>query len=277
MRVVPCSPCWPASPRRSPSLAHPDRGGRAATCRAAAGLRSLVEDLDEVDPLELDARLRLALSLEQRLEARLGPWLAKVWTRPVHRALGHRTRGDYAREHLGMDLSRAGALVRLERGIAGRPALERAYRSVALSWVKASTLARSRRRTIRLFSKNGSRGQGRSPCGVCGTSGGGADAGPDQSSGLPPRRGTRGRGPPGNRCDGYGGREAHSGSARRSLSRAGRSCVGEGTTERAPPREPLYLSRKLPALPSCLRGNPRTGKSVRRLRYPHRTRWRGCG
>jgi hypothetical protein len=63
-------------------------------------LRSLVEGLDEADPFELDARLRLALSLEQRLEARLGPWLAKVWTRSVHRALGHRTRDEYAREHL---------------------------------------------------------------------------------------------------------------------------------------------------------------------------------
>jgi hypothetical protein len=48
---------------------------------------------------------------------------------------------DYARERLGMDPTRARALVRLERSIAGRVALERAYRSGALSWVKASTLA----------------------------------------------------------------------------------------------------------------------------------------
>ena len=104
-------------------------------------LCSLVEGVDDADPFELDVRLRRALSLEQRLEARLGPWLSKVWTRPVYRALGHRTRDDYARERLGMDPTRARALVRLERSIAGRVALERAYRSGALSWVKASTLA----------------------------------------------------------------------------------------------------------------------------------------
>jgi len=79
--------------------------------------------------------------MERRLEARIGPLLALVWGHFLHRALGHATREAYARERLGMDPTRARALVGLERAAGLNGAFARAYRSGDLSWVKASELA----------------------------------------------------------------------------------------------------------------------------------------
>ncbi len=76
--------------------------------------------------------------MERRLEARIGPLLALVWERWVHRALGYTTREAYARERLGMDPTRARALVRLERAAVQSEPFARTYRTGALSWVKAS-------------------------------------------------------------------------------------------------------------------------------------------
>jgi len=70
-----------------------------------------------------------------------GPLLVRVWSRWVHRALGYRTREAYARERLGMDPTRARALVRLERTAVQSEPFARAYRSGALSWVRAKVLA----------------------------------------------------------------------------------------------------------------------------------------
>jgi hypothetical protein len=103
-------------------------------------LKPLLEGLRDADAFELDRRLRCALSTEQRLDARIGRLLALVWPRPVHRALGHRTREAYARERLGMDPTRARSLVRLERAAAESERFARSYRTGALSWVKASVL-----------------------------------------------------------------------------------------------------------------------------------------
>jgi hypothetical protein len=104
-------------------------------------LESLVVGLEEADAFELDDRFRRAVSLEQRLDARLGPLLVRVWDRWVHRALGFRTREAYARERLGMDPTRARALVRLERAAASSEPFARAYRAGTLSSVKAGILA----------------------------------------------------------------------------------------------------------------------------------------
>ena len=79
--------------------------------------------------------------MEQRLEARIGPLLALGWSRWVHRALGYRTREAYARERLGMDPTRARALVRLERALVLNETFACTYRSGTLSWVKATVLA----------------------------------------------------------------------------------------------------------------------------------------
>src|SRR5438093_11722033 len=80
------------------------------------------------------------LSMEQRLDARVGPLLALAWDHWVHRALGYPTREAYARERLGMDPTRARALVRLERAAVLSEPFARAYRTGALSWVKAGIL-----------------------------------------------------------------------------------------------------------------------------------------
>jgi hypothetical protein len=96
--------------------------------------------LEQADAFELDDRFRRALSMEQRLDARLGPLLALVWGRWVHRALGYPTREAYVRERLGMDPTRARALVRLERAAVMSEPFARAYRTGALSWVKAGIL-----------------------------------------------------------------------------------------------------------------------------------------
>jgi hypothetical protein len=102
-------------------------------------LSALVDGLTD-DAFEIDARLRRALSMEQRLDAHMGPLLFRVWNRWLHRALGYRTRESYARERLDMDPTRARALVRLERAAMASEPFARAYRSGALSWVKAGLL-----------------------------------------------------------------------------------------------------------------------------------------
>jgi hypothetical protein len=103
--------------------------------------QSLLEGLDEADAFSLDDRFRRALATERSLDARLSPLLAIVWSRPVYRALGHLTCEAYARERLGMDSTRARALVRLEHTAVLDPDFARAWRAGALSWVKAGILA----------------------------------------------------------------------------------------------------------------------------------------
>jgi hypothetical protein len=104
-------------------------------------LERLLDGLDELDAFGLDERLRHTLSLEQRLDARIGALLAPLWRGFLHRALGYASREAYARERLGMDPTRARALVRLERAALACEPFARAYRSGALSWVKAAELA----------------------------------------------------------------------------------------------------------------------------------------
>jgi len=99
-----------------------------------------LEGLEQADAFELDERFRRALSMEQRLDARVGPLLVLAWDHWVHRALGYPTREAYARERLGMDPTRARALVRLERAAVLSEPFARAYRTGALSWVKAGVL-----------------------------------------------------------------------------------------------------------------------------------------
>jgi hypothetical protein len=71
-----------------------------ARCKLPAFLRSLVAGLDGTGPFELDARLRRAVRLEQRMDAAIGPLLRQV------RSTGHewggryRTLGEYVRDQL---------------------------------------------------------------------------------------------------------------------------------------------------------------------------------
>jgi hypothetical protein len=129
---------------REPSeWARNQAASEAAACPAWAGygtLEPLLIGLNEADAFELDKRLRSALVIEQRLDAQMGPLLARVWNGWIPRLLGYPTREAYARERLGMDPTRARALVRLERSAVASEPLARAYRTAALSWVKAEVL-----------------------------------------------------------------------------------------------------------------------------------------
>jgi hypothetical protein len=102
-------------------------------------LLKLVDGLTDADAFAVDARLRRALAREQCLEAGIAPLLVLAWQPGVHRDLGFASRDAWVRERLGMDPTRARALVRLERACAESPPLARAWRT-GLSWVKASAL-----------------------------------------------------------------------------------------------------------------------------------------
>jgi hypothetical protein len=92
-------------------------------------LAPLVDGLDEADAAELDARLRAAVAMEQRLEAALGAHLLGVANVERH-----------AREHLGISPRKARGILRLARAARRFPQLAEAWRSGRLSWAKAQTL-----------------------------------------------------------------------------------------------------------------------------------------
>jgi hypothetical protein len=96
--------------------------------------------LASADAFELDARLRRALRLEQRLAAEIAPLLRHVVCAGHEWRVRFHTLAAYAREHLGMSASKARALLRLERVGDVCPELRAAYRDGALSWVQAQML-----------------------------------------------------------------------------------------------------------------------------------------
>ena len=97
-----------------------------------AFLAPLLEGLEDVDAFELDARLRRAFRLEQRLDAEIAPLLRHVSSQPLT---------SFARERLGMSPRKARALLRLERIGELCPTLQAAFRDGTLSWVQAQALA----------------------------------------------------------------------------------------------------------------------------------------
>ena len=142
------SPSWePRSAAESPDAAPladatpPGASEPPARCILPPFLRSLVAGLEDADPFELDARLRRAVRLEQRLDAAIGPLLRQVVS-AEYEWRGHRpTLGAYARDELGMSPRKARALVRLERLGDVCPELRQAYRDGAVSWLQAQILA----------------------------------------------------------------------------------------------------------------------------------------
>jgi hypothetical protein len=103
-------------------------------------LSAFADGLEDADAFELDARLRALLAREQRLDAEVGPLLAAIWRTSAPRQLGYLRLDDYARERLGMDPTRARALVRIERVAHTCPDLSAAYRSGKLSLVQAQAV-----------------------------------------------------------------------------------------------------------------------------------------
>jgi hypothetical protein len=107
---------------------------------AAAALAGLAANLDDLDPRELDARLRRAVALERTLLARVGPLVCRVAGERLHAARGFRSLDAWARERLGMCPRNVRALVRLERACLAAPALRAAWRGGEISWSQAQIL-----------------------------------------------------------------------------------------------------------------------------------------
>jgi hypothetical protein len=105
-----------------------------------AFLAPLLEDLESVDAIELDARLRRALRIEQRWLAEIAPLLLEVARSRSYRFHGCSSLAVFAREQLGMSPRKTQALLRLERVCADSPELRAAFLGGRLSWVQAHAL-----------------------------------------------------------------------------------------------------------------------------------------
>lgn len=114
--------------------------GAAPSAELPAFLRALLAGLAGADAFEVDARLRRALRLEQRLDAEIARALRSVTSPEYTWRERHFTVSRLARERLGMSPRKARALLRLERVSEGCPALRRAFREGRLSWVQAQAL-----------------------------------------------------------------------------------------------------------------------------------------
>ncbi|TMA34702.1 MAG: HNH endonuclease [Deltaproteobacteria bacterium] len=125
------SPSRPREPRAKPSTLSPN---------LPAFLAPLLENLESPDAIELDARLRRALRIEQRLLAEMAPLLLEVARSRAYRAHGCSSLALFARERLGMSPRKAQALLRLERAGSLCPEVRAAFRSGGLSWVQAHAL-----------------------------------------------------------------------------------------------------------------------------------------
>jgi hypothetical protein len=118
----------------------PDPSDRAPACPIPAVIAALTVALDDADPYELDRRLRLAVELEQTLDAAIAP-LPRVVASPEYEwERRYQTLETYVTEHLGMSASKARALLRVERAGDVCPDLREAFRSGRLSWAKAQCL-----------------------------------------------------------------------------------------------------------------------------------------
>ncbi len=135
---------WPVDERSAATVCTPQRsqGDAAPACaELPAFLRPLVAGLDAADPFELDARLRRAVRLEQRLEAQIAPLLRQVTASEYAWRFRYQTLAAYARERLAMSPRKARALLRMERVGDVCPELRAAYRDGSLSWVQGQILA----------------------------------------------------------------------------------------------------------------------------------------
>ncbi len=117
-----------------------DQDRKAELVALPAFLQGLVADLDSLDAFELDARLRRAVALEQRLEAELGPLLRRVASEHLYRLRGYLGLERYAADRLGISARKCWALLRIERAGRRVPPLLRAYREGHISWVQAQAL-----------------------------------------------------------------------------------------------------------------------------------------
>ena len=135
---------WPeaVSPSRTPlpdPSAH-DEEEDTTPPRIRVEIEALVRDVESARPFELDRRLRSAVAMEQRLNAKIGPLLDVVMRRRIYWTLGYATVDGYVRERLGLEPSWGRALLRIERAARASPAFARAYREGEVTALQAGAL-----------------------------------------------------------------------------------------------------------------------------------------
>ena len=136
---------WPeaAGPSRTPlpDPPAPDEEEDTTPPRIRVEIEALVQDVERAGPFELDRRLRSAVAMEQRLNAKIGPLLDVVMRRRIYWTLGYSTRDGYVRERLGLEPSWGRALLRIERAARASPTFARAYRDGEVTALQAGALA----------------------------------------------------------------------------------------------------------------------------------------
>jgi hypothetical protein len=130
----------PAGEGATPWTDEPAPPARAPVRILPRSIQALAAGLAEADAFELDRRLRMAVRLEQTLDAAMAPLLRLVASAEYAWSDAYRPLGSYVRDQLGMSERKARTLLRLERAGDICPELREAYRSGRLSWVKAQCL-----------------------------------------------------------------------------------------------------------------------------------------
>ena len=95
---------------------------------------------EDLDPFELDARMRSVLSAMQRVDWQTGRLLHVLEAKDCARRMGFASLSRYVRERLGISSSKARALIELDRRAWHAPPLGEAYRRGEISWVRALML-----------------------------------------------------------------------------------------------------------------------------------------
>jgi hypothetical protein len=139
-----CSDAWPLPPRETPAdpaeapLARLD--WNAIREAIPADVEALAEALEHLDAFALDARMRDVVQAMHQVDWQTGRLLRVFLDRRLHRCFGFSSAARYLRERLGMSSRKAGALVAIERRTWEAPALDDAYRTEAISAVRALTV-----------------------------------------------------------------------------------------------------------------------------------------
>jgi hypothetical protein len=142
----------PSSPR---TAANPDETRAAFTARSAfdtidwscvveavpQDVERLADDVAACDAHALDRRMRAAVHALHRVDWQLGRLLRLILDCRLYVLFGFASWSTYVRERLGISTRTAGLLVAIERKTWASPALMEAYRSGALSTVRALTIA----------------------------------------------------------------------------------------------------------------------------------------
>ena len=123
-----------------------DEHGARGAATPAEGMRVVLPETLRDEPADgaraLDRKLRALVKLRQGIAWQQGRLLSTFSRLGLHRVFGFLSFARYCRERLGLGIRRARRLIALDRRLLGLPALEEAYRSGLLSWVKADTVAR---------------------------------------------------------------------------------------------------------------------------------------